>query len=30
MVTQMRERYRETHLLALGDDPPKGNFTRGG
>jgi hypothetical protein len=30
LVTQMRERYREARLQALGDDPPKGNFTREG
>ena len=30
LVAQMRERYREAHLQVLGDDPPKGNFTRAG
>jgi hypothetical protein len=29
-VTQMRERYHEAHLLALGESLPAGNFGRGG
>jgi hypothetical protein len=29
-VEQMRERYREAHLLSLGEGLPSGNFTRGG
>ncbi len=29
-VTQMRERYRETHLLALGNNLPSGNLFRDG
>jgi hypothetical protein len=29
-VSQLRGRYREAHLLGLGDDLPEGGFTRGG
>jgi hypothetical protein len=29
-VTRMRNRYREAHLLSLGEDLPPGNFTRAG
>jgi hypothetical protein len=30
IVTQMRERYHEAHLLSLGENIPEGNFTHGG
>ena len=30
MVTKMRQRYREAHLLSLGENLPAGNFVKGG